>query len=118
MDAMTAITRERFPEENEHRFEALDGDTTIGYANVIDLGHKVWIAELRVDPAHRGRGIARSLLAAVIAVNGDRDMALSPYPFERGMPAEDLVAWYGRHGFRPAGEDGTRMHRPAQEARS
>lgn len=111
---MTGITREWFPEDNEDRFEARDGGTVIGYANVIDIGHEIWIAELRVDPAHRGHGIARGLLAAVIAACGHRDMALSVCPFEPGLPAEALAAWYARHGFRPAGPNG-RMYRPARE---
>ncbi len=72
----------------------------------------VYIAELRVDPAHRGQGIGSGLLrrmGGIIDIN-DCLVALKAFPLaeELGRPAppEDLArveGFYTRHGFVHAG---------------
>jgi hypothetical protein len=70
----------------------------------------MWIAELWVDPVHRARGFGTCLLKAVLFQYRLRAVALSADPFEDGLDADTLTAWYARHGFHPQG--GTRMLRP------
>jgi len=115
-----AITRDYCPEENEEHFEVpgSDGEEADGYANVIDCGHELWIAEIRVRPGRRGDGLGTVLLQAVIRRHGGRPIALSAEPFDPAPPPRpsldggQLAAWYQRHGFRRDG--GHRMIRAAR----
>ena len=106
------VTHERFDDENEDRFE-LAGNA--GYATAIDQGPRVWILELWVNPEHRGQGGATALLEAVIAHYAGRVLALSAEPITMtnhepaGPSADQLAAWYTRHGFQRDG--GHRMTR-------
>ena len=70
------------------------------------------IEEVYVQPAHRRRGIGGRLLSRVTA-DADREgvtLYLDIVPGD-GMDADQLRAWYGRHGFvsRPG-----HMWRPAK----
>jgi GNAT superfamily N-acetyltransferase len=113
------VTHERFDEENEDRFE-LAGDA--GYAAATDQGHLVWILELWVDPDSRGQGRAAALLEAVLTHYAGRMVGLSAEPFtvtdheQAGLSADQLAAWYARHGFQR--EAGCRMTRLPGGARA
>jgi GNAT superfamily N-acetyltransferase len=113
MSASHTVIHERFEDENEDRFE-LAGRA--GYATAIDQGRQVWIAELWVHPDRCGQGRATALLEAVIAHYAGRVLALSAEPFgmtedgAAGLSADQLAAWYARHGFRR--NEGHRMTRP------
>ena len=109
------VTHERFDDENEDRFE-LAGNA--GFATATDQGHRVWILELWVNPEHggRGQGRATALLEAVIAHYAGRVLALSAEPITMtnhepaGPSADELAAWYTRHGFqRDSGHHMTRL---------
>jgi GNAT superfamily N-acetyltransferase len=117
-----AISHEHCPELNEERFDLYRGGRSVGYATTIDCGHEVWIAELCVDPDHRRHGLATTLLEAIFSRHAGRVLALAAEPFELSerrparstemLSADELAAWYARHGFRRDG--GTRMvRRPA-----
>jgi GNAT superfamily N-acetyltransferase len=118
----TRSVHHRWPEQHEEQFELLMGSAVIAYVNVIDCGHEVWIAELRVHPDHRGNGHGTELLQAVFKHYPHRQLALSCTPIgwatEQGplpgaaMPAEVLARWYSRHGFRPDGENNRMVRRP------
>lgn len=46
----------------------LGGDGQIGYARIVtDGGTFAWLADVIVDPAHRGRGLGRALIDGVLA---------------------------------------------------
>jgi GNAT superfamily N-acetyltransferase len=105
-----AVTRDYCPEENEEHFEIPGtGEQADAYANVIDCGHELWIAEICVRPGRRGDGLGSVLLRAVIDRHGSRPIALSAEPFDPappprpGLDAGQLTAWYERHGFRRDG---------------
>ncbi|WP_306364673.1 mycothiol synthase [Nocardia sp. CC227C] len=51
---------------------ARDGDAMTGYANLVAAhGEHPAMAEVAVDPAHRGRGIGAALVAAALDAGGD-----------------------------------------------
>jgi GNAT superfamily N-acetyltransferase len=114
-----AVTRTWCPEENEEHFELPGSDGQAdGYANVIDRGREMWIAEIWVKPGRRGDGLGAVLLQAVLDRHAGRALALSAEPFDPSQPHQrpslddaQLTAWYERHGFRSDG--GHRMVRPA-----
>jgi GNAT superfamily N-acetyltransferase len=115
----SASGRKACPELHEERFDLYLGGRSVGDATTIDCGHEVWIAELYMHPDHRGRGLATSLLEAIFCRHAGRVLALAAAPFERSersparpakmLSADELAAWYGRHGFHRDG--GHRMVR-------
>ena len=56
------------------------------------------LGQLGVDPAAQGRGIGRSLLEA--AECRAREDPATELALDTAEPAEHLVAWYSRRGFR------------------
>jgi GNAT superfamily N-acetyltransferase len=94
------IAHDHCPEQNEERFELITRGASIAYANVIDRGHEMWIAELWVHPDHRTHGFGTCLLKALLSRHRLRPIALSPDPFEDGPDTDTLASWYARHGFR------------------
>ena len=68
----------------------------VGYARVVtDHATFAWLCDVYVDPARRGAGIGKELLAAVLA-------ELSPLKLTRVMLATaDAHALYAAHGFEP-----------------
>jgi GNAT superfamily N-acetyltransferase len=124
MPGPDTVTFQWFPEDNEAHFALPSG---AGFANVIDEGTRVWVAEIWVRPEFRSAGLATVLLDAVVTRFGERVIALSPTPFmlsrggslpegdSPGLSAAALASWYGRHGFRRgprAAPDGPLMARP------
>lgn len=116
------VTCDWFEDESEARFELPRAD---GYASVIAMPGRAWLAELWVHPRARSAGRATVLLDAVTGRFGHRAITLSAEPFSLprsvhlpggdlpGLPAASLAAWYGRHGFRPApGPEKNLMTRP------
>jgi GNAT superfamily N-acetyltransferase len=123
--AEASVSGEISHELNEERFDLYRGGRSVGYATTIDCGHEVWIAEVYVQPDHRGLGLATTLLEAIFSRHAGRVLALAAEPFEwpdrhpvqpaQMVSADELVAWYARRGFHRDG--GHRMVRwPAPEA--
>ncbi|MER6982601.1 GNAT family N-acetyltransferase [Streptomyces carpinensis] len=86
----------------------------IGYLQVIDCGHELWVMEIGVHPEHRGHGHGTRLLRALLDENPSAQIAGSCGSFapdhvwrraRTGMPDTALAAWYERHGFRPDRDD-------------
>ena len=75
---------------------AYDNGVQVGYARVVtDQATFAWLCDVYVDPARRGAGIGKELLAAVLA-------ELSPLKLTRVMLATaDAHALYAAHGFEP-----------------
>jgi GNAT superfamily N-acetyltransferase len=97
-------------EDNEGRIAlALDG-SEVGYALVIDCADTtLWIDTIEITFRLRGNGLGTWLLALVLALYPAREIGL-------GAPTAALAAWYGRHGFRPAGPDGEMRRRATRSA--
>ena len=61
-----------------HGLVATDGDELLGFAHVVvhastwSIGRYVYLEDLFVAPAARGRGIGKALIEAVYALAGDR----------------------------------------------
>lgn len=60
-------------DRRHHLVVALDGDRVVGMASGLDYLHpdkpaELWIDELGVAPSHRGRGIGRRLLEALLEI--------------------------------------------------
>ncbi|MFF5968233.1 GNAT family N-acetyltransferase [Streptomyces collinus] len=94
-----------------------DGER-IAYACVMQCRGFAWLEEIAVHPDHRGRGLASRLLTAALEKFGTQQVGLScevfdpAFPVHRpGLDADQLHAWYRRHGFQP--EDGRNLTRPA-----
>lgn len=110
MSAGGPITRKTDPNEPRTWFLLHVGARLIGYADVIDNGDELWLAELGVHPRYRGHGMAAFILLTVIRDHPGRQIALSAqaftpdvedWPWEKGLSTPLLAAWYARHGFQP-----------------
>lgn len=59
-----------------HLVVAIDAATVVGFVSAVDTVHpdaaapELWIDEVAVAPSHRGQGIARRMLAAVLDLAG------------------------------------------------
>ncbi|MFE0852109.1 GNAT family N-acetyltransferase [Streptomyces mutabilis] len=91
----------RYPELNwELRMQA----EVVGSAEALD-GETMWISGIRIDPRHRGRGYASTLLKAVLASFDDVPVGLAAVPLPAdgpGLDRAELRTWYARYGFCPA----------------
>jgi GNAT superfamily N-acetyltransferase len=70
-----------------------------------EVGDATFITGFEVQPDLQGKGYGRKLLDAIIewADTNDKRLALSPAA-SGGLTQEQLKAWYGRNGFRKAGD--------------
>lgn len=85
-------------------FVAEDGEDVLG---TIALARKEGYGEVKsmfVDPAARGRGVARALLRHVEGVA--REMGVPVLRLETGNLLEAAIALYTAQGFRPCGAFG------------
>lgn len=75
------------------------GDAVIGCGRVVgDGGAYFYVQDVIVCGPHRGRGIARRIMDAIM---GYIDEAAPQGAFIGLMTAPGLEAFYGRYGFRP-----------------
>ena len=100
-DAYWALDRTRDNVERAARhslnFGAFTADRRqVAYARVVtDHANFAWLCDVYVDPAHRGRGVGRLLLAAVVD-------HLEPMGLRRMLLAtKDAHGVYARFGFEP-----------------
>lgn len=92
------ITRELVARSIEHSlpFSAFDGEAQVGFARVItDSTTYAYVADVFVIESHRGRGIAKAIMAAILA-----------HPRLQGLRRWSLVtrdahALYAQFGFVP-----------------
>lgn len=82
---------------------AFDSERLIGLASLRYRlrGSTAQLTTLHVDRAYRRRGVARALLAKVIALAERRGASLL---YVSATPSESAVSFYLRHGFVPAPE--------------
>ena len=60
-----------------------------------------WITALYVVPQFRGRGIAKTLVNAVIQLYSDKPICLTPYAYkDKPKSDEELVSMYKHLGFK------------------
>jgi GNAT superfamily N-acetyltransferase len=75
-------------------FAALSSNATVGFARVVsDHATFAYVADVFVDPAHRGTGISKSIMAAVVAHPDLQDLRLWV------LATTDAHGLYARHGF-------------------
>jgi GNAT superfamily N-acetyltransferase len=75
-------------------FGALKNEATVGFARVIsDRATFAYVSDVFVDPAHRGTGISKTMMAAVIAHPELQDLRLWV------LATADAHGLYARHGF-------------------
>jgi GNAT superfamily N-acetyltransferase len=76
----------------------------MGHLRLEDQGGGGWgLSMLTVDPLRQDAGVGRAILEAAEAwarARGARRMAMSVL-----RQREELIAWYGRRGYRPTGEE-------------
>lgn len=84
---------------------AADGDTVIGYAGVKPVLDEGQIANIAVAPDRRGRGIGKTLLAALL--DGARKAGLATVTLEVRPSNTAALALYRGAGF---AETGRRRH--------
>jgi GNAT superfamily N-acetyltransferase len=95
------ISRETFDRalDNSLNFTALRGSTLAGFARVVtDRATFAWLCDVFVLPAHRGRGVSRRLMDAVVAhpeLAGLRNFLLA---------TRDAHGLYEKFGFTPLAE--------------
>ena len=96
-----AIPRDVFERavDNSISFVAYDGDEFAGYARVVtDKATFAWLCDVFVVSLHRGNGVARLLLDAVMAhpdLQGLRNFMLA---------TRDAHGLYAKYGFTPLAE--------------
>jgi len=95
------ISRETFDRalDNSLNFTALRGSTVAGFARVVtDRATFAWLCDVFVLPAHRGRGVSRRLMDAVLThpeLAGLRNFLLA---------TRDAHGLYEKFGFAPLAE--------------
>ena len=95
------ISRETFDRalDNSLNFMALRGSTLAGFARVVtDRATFAWLCDVFVLPAHRGHGVSRRLMDAVMAhpeLAGLRNFLLT---------TRDAHGLYEKFGFAPLAE--------------
>ena len=95
------ISRETFDRalDNSLNFAALRGPTVVGFARVVtDRATFAWLCDVFVLPAHRGRGVSRRLMEAVMThpeLAGLRNFLLA---------TRDAHGLYEKFGFTPLAE--------------
>jgi L-amino acid N-acyltransferase YncA len=90
------------PGTRDVRLLAVDGGTVLGYGALVPL--QAWsshVGEVRVivDPAHRGRGIGRSLARAIVLAAVSLD--LTKMVVEVVADEESTIGMFRSHGFEP-----------------
>ena len=78
-----------------------EGDALVGFAGAAVVGEEAHVTNLLVDPAHRGKGVGRRLMIALISAavaEGARHTTL-----EVRSSGAAALSLYSRLGFAPAG---------------
>ncbi len=102
-DAYWARGRSRETVERSRRHSdnvgAYDDGELVGFLRLVtDRATFAWVCDVYVDPAARGRGVGKLLMA-------EADRLLSSYGVRRAMLATaDAHSLYSRHGFAPLAE--------------
>jgi len=77
-------------------FAAIKMDATVAFARVVsDRATFAYVADVFVDPAHRGAGISKAVMAAVVAHPELQDLRLWV------LATADAHGLYARYGFTP-----------------
>lgn len=77
-------------------FGAIRNDATAGFARVIsDRATFAYLSDVFVDPAHRGKGISKAIMAAVVAHPQLQDLRLWL------LATADAHGLYAQYGFTP-----------------
>jgi GNAT superfamily N-acetyltransferase len=77
-------------------FAAIKMDATVAFARVVsDRATFAYVADVFVDPAHRGAGIGKAVMAAVVAHPELQDLRLWV------LATADAHGLYARYGFTP-----------------
>ncbi len=71
------MVREFLVDERHHLVAAIDDGVIVGFASGVRYVHpdklpELWINEVGVAPTHQGRGLAKAVLRALIAVGRER----------------------------------------------
>jgi GNAT superfamily N-acetyltransferase len=75
-------------------FAAIMSEATVGFARVVtDRATFAYLSDVFVDPAHRGRGISKAMMAAVVAHPELQDLRLWL------LATADAHGLYARYGF-------------------
>jgi GNAT superfamily N-acetyltransferase len=75
-------------------FGALTNNTTVGFARVVsDRATFAYVSDVFVDPAHRGNGISKAIMAAMLSHRELQDLRLWV------LATADAHGLYARHGF-------------------
>ena len=87
-------------------FGALERNATVGFARVIsDRATFAYLSDVFVDPAHRGTGISKAMMAAVVAHAELQDLRLWV------LATADAHGLYARYGFNSLGAPQRYMER-------
>jgi ribosomal-protein-alanine N-acetyltransferase len=78
-----------------------DGDAVVGYLCVWEIADEVHVTNVAVHPDHRRRGIARDLLAGLLADARARDLRM--VVLEVRPSNHSAIALYEAYGFRVTG---------------
>jgi aminoglycoside 6'-N-acetyltransferase I len=67
-----ALARAFLADLRHHIIAAIDGDLVVGFVSAVDYIHpdkpqELWVNETGVAPTHQGRGIAKTMLLAMLA---------------------------------------------------
>lgn len=97
-------------EQTLHRFDVHQNNKNVGYLTTHPATEGgMWLKGMKVDPLHRGKGLARSLVEQALQKYPDQEFRLRARPYDdKALDVEKLKAFYARLGFKPY-DDENRM---------
>lgn len=93
----------------------LEGEE-VAFLSIDDVPERgcLFLYEVYVDPAQRGRGIGTELLIEVEELamqKGYSRVVLKPVPLDRTLTREELDRWYEKRGYKPRRELPTELEK-------
>jgi putative acetyltransferase len=96
---------ESLAQPNVHLFVAREGGQALGYgAFVVGEGGQAEMKRVFVDPAARGKGVARAIMAALEREAAQRGVTLMQ--LETGIKQTEAIALYRKFGYAERGPFG------------
>ena len=86
-----ALTKEFLEDRHHHIAVAVDDGCVVGFASAVDYIHpdksrELWINEVGVAPSHRGKGLGKAVLRALLEVGRAKGCQTAWVLTDRGNP--------------------------------
>lgn len=100
--AQATIQRQRIRVETSFEIKNAQADNLAHLRVVRHENQVLWLTDLWVDPALRGQGYSRALMAEALEMFGAEDLYIEILPYaDRPVVYTTLVRYYADFGFQP-----------------